>query len=125
MPTNHVRANAPALPAVTAFITDRRNFLVRALGFTAAGAALAVPVVAMETPEQRIRHHMKGLEQAFADYYGAHLPITPTFNGATPQMLRDDPTKAAYAIVRAGPRLYPDARTIYHYDDGPLFAEDR
>lgn len=113
------------IPKCASLVTDRRNFLVRALGFTAAGATLAVPVVAMETPEERIRHHMKGLEKAFADYYGTDMPITPTFSGTTPEMMQRGPHMAAYAIVRAGPRLYPNARTLYSFDDGPLFAEDR
>jgi hypothetical protein len=60
-------------------ITGRRNFLVRALGFTAAGATLSVPVVAMETPLERINHHMQGLEKAFADFYG-NAPEKAVFN---------------------------------------------
>ena len=109
--------------AKSVLITGRRNFLVRALGFTAAGATLTVPVVAMETPLERIHHHMKGLEQAFADYYGPGIPITPSFTETTPANISRDPTMAAYAIVRAGPMLYPQAKSIRGYDDGqPLFA---
>ncbi|MFG1257315.1 hypothetical protein V5F79_08300 [Xanthobacter flavus] len=65
--------------AKSVLITGRRNFLVRALGFTAAGATLSVPVVAMETPQERIRHHVKGLERAFADLYGV-VPPTAIFD---------------------------------------------
>lgn len=50
-------------------ITPRRNFLVRALGFTAAGAAVTVPIVTLADARERPRHHAKGLEQAFRDAY--------------------------------------------------------
>jgi len=109
--------------AKTVLITGRRNFLVRALGFTAAGATLAVPVVAMETPLERIKHHMKGLEQAFADYYGPQVPIEGNFNEVSPALLASSPSVFAYAAVRAGPLLYPAAKTIVGFDDGqPLFS---
>ena len=35
-------------------IVPRRNFLIRALGFTAAGAALPVPVVAMPSAADQL-----------------------------------------------------------------------
>lgn len=50
-------------------ITPRRNFLVRALGFTAAGATLAVPVVALASAEDRLKHHAAGAEQAFRELF--------------------------------------------------------
>jgi len=59
-----------------ALITPRRNFLVRALGFTAAGATLTVPVVTLASPEDRLMHHMKGAEQAFQDLFPtAHVDL--------------------------------------------------
>src|ERR1700730_8019308 len=45
-------------------IVPRRNFLIRALGFTAAGASMVLPVVALQSPEERIAHHFKELEAA-------------------------------------------------------------
>ena len=48
-------------------ITPRRNFLVRALGFTAAGATLSVPIVTVDSAEARLRHHMAGVEAASRD----------------------------------------------------------
>lgn len=52
---------------IGSLITPRRNFLVHALGFTAAGTTLTIPVVALASPEDRLMHHMKGAEQAFRD----------------------------------------------------------
>ena len=52
-------------------IVPRRNFLIRALGFTAAGAALPVPVVAMPSAADRLAHHLKGVETALGDLFPA------------------------------------------------------
>lgn len=43
-----------------ALIVPRRNFLIRALGFTAMGASVPVPVLALDTPESRLEHHIDG-----------------------------------------------------------------
>jgi hypothetical protein len=51
-------------------ITPRRNFLVRALAFTAAGATLPVGIVAADDPLARIEHHHAELKKAWAEYYG-------------------------------------------------------
>jgi hypothetical protein len=51
-------------------ITSRRNFLIRALGFTAAGATLPIGIVAADDPRARITHHQAELEKAWRDYYG-------------------------------------------------------
>lgn len=48
----------------TSLITPRRGFLIRALGFTAAGATVAVPVVALASPEERARFHFAELARA-------------------------------------------------------------
>jgi hypothetical protein len=53
----------------TALITPRRNFLIRALGFTAGGAALSVPIVTMDSAERRFEHHLKGLGDAMRDLF--------------------------------------------------------
>lgn len=47
-----------------ALIVPRRNFLIRALGFTAVGASVPVPVLALDTPESRLEHHIKGAVSA-------------------------------------------------------------
>lgn len=50
-------------------ITPRRNFLIRALGFTAAGATMSIPVVTLADAKTRIDHHKAGLMAAWSDYY--------------------------------------------------------
>jgi hypothetical protein len=91
-------------------LTHRRNFIVRALGFTAAGATMAVPVLAAPTPEDRIRYQLKGLEQAFQEHYPG-APIDTKFNAIPPervtyQYAAGDPrgmSSVALALVLAGP----------------------
>jgi hypothetical protein len=51
-------------------ITPRRNFLIRALGFTAAGAVLPIAIITADDAQARIAHHQAGLEKAWRDYYG-------------------------------------------------------
>src|SRR3982074_1048766 len=51
-------------------ITPRRNVLIRALGFTAAGATLPIGIIAADDAGARIAHHQSELEKAWADYYG-------------------------------------------------------
>src|SRR4051794_12658944 len=55
--------------ADSVLITPRRNFLVRALGFTAAGAALAVPIVTVASAEERLEHHLRGAVDAYRDLF--------------------------------------------------------
>jgi hypothetical protein len=56
-------------------ITPRRNFLIRALGFTAAGATLPIGIVAADDPAARIAHHQAELEKAITT---APMPCGPT-----------------------------------------------
>ena len=57
-------------------IVPRRNFLIRALGFTATGAALAVPIVTMDSAEARYAHHLKGVADAMRDMLpGSHVQL--------------------------------------------------
>jgi hypothetical protein len=51
-------------------ITPRRNFLIRALGFTAAGATLPISIITADDAKARIAHHQTELEKAWWDYYG-------------------------------------------------------
>ena len=51
-------------------IAPRRNFLIRALGFTAAGAVLPIAIITADDAQARIAHHQAGLEKAWRDYYG-------------------------------------------------------
>jgi hypothetical protein len=50
-------------------ITPRRNFLIRALGFTAAGATLSIPVVLADSPQKRVEHHLQELNKALQEIY--------------------------------------------------------
>ena len=49
-------------------ITPRRNFLIRALGFTAAGATLPISIIAADDAGARIAHHQTELERTWRDY---------------------------------------------------------
>jgi hypothetical protein len=51
-------------------IVPRRNFLVRALGFTAAGASMPISIITAGDALARIDHHETALKQAWIDYYG-------------------------------------------------------
>lgn len=55
--------------ADSTLITPRRNFLIRALGFTAAGATLSIPIVILADAKSRMDHHAKELEKAWREYY--------------------------------------------------------
>lgn len=50
-------------------ITPRRNFLIRALGFTAAGATVSIPVLIADNPQKRIDHHLQELTKALQEQY--------------------------------------------------------
>src|SRR5215207_8534949 len=79
-------------------ITPRRNFLVRALGFTAAGAAMTVPIVTVASAEERLKHHIDGAVAAFRDLFPG-LPIVVRGNAM------DGNSVASYArLVQAALR---------------------
>ena|SRR5437764_6735234 len=50
-------------------IIPRRNFLIRALGFTAMGATVALPIVTVADARERAKHHFKELKKAVQDLY--------------------------------------------------------
>jgi hypothetical protein len=84
-------------------IVPRRGFIARALGFTAAGAALSVPVLAVETPADRIAYHRAELEKAFREYY-ASAPVIVRSNDLTREyLLERQPTSVACLMFMAGP----------------------
>ena len=64
-------------------ITPRRNFLIRALGFTAAGAVLPISIITADDAKARMKHHGVELEKAWRDYYGVshnvrtHYDVSP------------------------------------------------
>jgi hypothetical protein len=67
-----------------ALILPRRNFLVRALGLTVAGATVTIPIITQDDALKRIEHHRSGLEAAMRDYY-AGLKVEVCGNGHTPE----------------------------------------
>jgi hypothetical protein len=50
-------------------ITPRRNFLIRALGFTAAGATIGIPLVLSDSPQKRVNYHLQELTKALQEQY--------------------------------------------------------
>ena len=50
-------------------ITPRRNFLIRALGFTAAGATVSIPVLLADNPQKRVDYHLQELTKALQEQY--------------------------------------------------------
>jgi hypothetical protein len=50
-------------------ITPRRNFLIRALGFTAAGASISIPVLVADDPMKRFNTHLDGLRRALSELH--------------------------------------------------------
>jgi hypothetical protein len=73
--------------AEATLITPRRNFLIRALAFTAAGATLSVPIVTVADAKSRIEHHAAGMKQALQDYYGAGVDVELKANWHSPSMV--------------------------------------
>src|SRR5947209_3989211 len=59
----------PMSQAVAQVIMPRRGFLTRALGFTAAGATLALPIVTVADARARAKHHMDRLHSALNELY--------------------------------------------------------
>jgi hypothetical protein len=51
-------------------IVPRRNFLIRALGFTVAGATVPISIITADDAKARIAHHQLELERAWRDFYG-------------------------------------------------------
>jgi hypothetical protein len=51
-------------------IVPRRNFLIRALGFTAAGATLPISIITADDAKARMDHHEAEPRKAWQDYYG-------------------------------------------------------
>ena len=50
-------------------ITPRRNFLIRALGFTAAGATVSIPVLLADDPQKRVDYHLQELTKALQEQF--------------------------------------------------------
>ncbi|MBO4226650.1 hypothetical protein [Bradyrhizobium neotropicale] len=77
-------------------ITPRRNFLIRALGFTAAGATVPVGILTLADAKARIEHHKAELMRAWSDYY-AGARCTVQGGALDPDMVREE--RGAYACL--------------------------
>ncbi|MGJ5163134.1 hypothetical protein [Bradyrhizobium sp. HKCCYLR1051] len=66
-----------------ALIVPRRSFLVRALGFTATGAARTIPLLFADTAEARIAHHLQEACRALQELYPGGC-FHPAFRRPTP-----------------------------------------
>jgi hypothetical protein len=79
-------------------ITPRRNFLIRALGFTAAGVTMPIPIVTLADAKTRIDHHKAALMQAWSDYYaGTNCMVQG--NGLDPEYLRANGPNGSHACL--------------------------
>jgi hypothetical protein len=85
-------------------ITPRRNFLVRALGFTVAGAAMSVPIITVANAKARIDHHTAELEKAFRDYYaGMDVEVIPRLKSREKLIERPESTAVLFFLASAEP----------------------
>jgi hypothetical protein len=88
--------------AETTLITSRRNFLVRALGFTAAGAAVAVPIITVAGLRERCQFHAEALERACREYY-AGLDVRLHGNWHSPDQVREWETPGTWMVTATVP----------------------
>jgi YD repeat-containing protein len=56
-------------------IVPRRNFLIRALGFTAVGATLPISIITADDARTRMNYHQAELKKAWHDYYGPNYNV--------------------------------------------------
>jgi hypothetical protein len=59
-----------SLPFLAGFSPRSFDFLIEALGFTAAGVTMEIPIVTLDDAAARMQHHRVELEKAWRDYYG-------------------------------------------------------
>jgi hypothetical protein len=96
-------------------IVPRRNFLIRALGFTAGGAAMAVPIVTVDSPEKRLRHHLEAAGAAMRELFpGYGVKVQGNcLDGHHPaylDMWKNGDSFSACAMVSAGPHWTGEPR---------------
>jgi hypothetical protein len=61
-------------------ITPRRDFLIRALGFTAAGATVTIPVLVTDTLQKRIDYHLGELTKLLEQQYPGAVMLSQVRN---------------------------------------------
>jgi hypothetical protein len=111
--------------AESVLITSRRNFIVRALGFTAAGATMAVPVLAVSSVQDRIRHHLKGLEAAYRDLYPGAPVVVRSLDAPAAAVIDREVNEVAVSMVLAGPMSALDTDAVRPGGVGRLIACER
>jgi hypothetical protein len=77
-------------------IVPRRNFLIRALGFTIAGATVPVSIVTADDAKARIEHHQRELEKAWRDYYGPLANVRAMDRKSAPGALDPQPHRGQW-----------------------------
>ena len=88
-------------------IVPRRNFLIRALGFTAAGVTMPIGIITADDAKARIAHHQGELERAWRDYYGPLANVRTMDGKRLPGELTEHKGEwhdelSAYAIFAGG-----------------------
>ena len=88
-------------------IVPRRNFLIRALGFTAAGVTMQIGIITADDAKARIAHHQRELEKAWRDYYGPLANVRTMDRKSAPGELTEHKGEwhdelSAYAIFAGG-----------------------
>jgi hypothetical protein len=77
-------------------ITPRRNFLIRALGFTVAGATVPISIITADDAKARIAHHQRELERAWRDYYGPAADVRTHEDVRAPGTVSETPHGERY-----------------------------
>jgi hypothetical protein len=102
-------------------IIPRRNFLVRALGLTAAGATMNLPIVTVADAKARMQHHIDGLQAAMGDYYGG-THISFKSNWQDPELVLAGHSSGIYMFFADEPgrfaSMYPEAKTVWNTCNG-------
>jgi hypothetical protein len=101
-------------------ITPRRNFLIRALGFTLAGATVPISIITADDAKARITHHQGELERAWRDYYGPSAGVRTMDRKTAPGELSEHQGElsdaiSAYAIFAGGRAASP--RKMAHNEE--------
>jgi hypothetical protein len=91
---------------VETLITPRRNFLIRALGFTVAGATVPISIITADDAKARIAHHQRELEKAWRDFYGPSANVRTHEDKSPPGAIYSDGSQAnsVFLIVAGGGR---------------------
>jgi hypothetical protein len=115
-------ASPTCVRAITAYLTDihvdetydffaAKSILIRALGFTAAGATVSIPVPLAHNPQKRVDYHLQQLTKALQEQYPEAKLLGRT-NSVSPQV-------RYYGTMRHNTALVEMRRTIFCCMIGP------